>query len=244
MWWCFVHENVAFWKPWWIIFRKSRKISIEYIVLSEKLFTIHILMAPNKHECLWACYPYYRSFFLVNPDPLPERRRRERIHPKILWNPFWHLKSTSILLVFFWKPLPSVDAVFTCLSWNLLSKSPFSKYGKCEYNILLLRFLLSSSVQLVLWSNHSLLLFFTEYFVFILYSLSVRIFVDVFHFLVCLLILLYIPSSHHIYLFNHWQAQLLYFYESLTTWAATLSWYTTLRTSSILSFTFTSFSTR
>ena len=59
-----------------------------------------------------------------------------------------------------------------------------------------------SSVQLVLWSNHSLLLFFTEYFVFILYSLSVRIFVDVFHFLVCLLILLYIYLPHTTYIFS------------------------------------------
>jgi hypothetical protein len=166
------------------------------------------------------CEPvtYYWSFFLVNPDPLPENRRRERIHPKILWNPFWHLKSTSILLVFFWKPLslPSVDAVFTCLSWNLLSKSPFSKYGKCEYNILLLRFLLSSYHLFNLFCGPTTLYCFSSQSILSLfYILSVRIFVDVFHFLVCLLILLYIPSSHHIYLFNHWQAQLLYFYESL-----------------------------
>ena len=53
--------------------------------------------------------------------------------------------------------------------------------------------------------------------------------------------LLYNPSVPSLsYLFSHSQAQALHLWRSLATWAATIPWYTTLRTSSILSFVFAS----
>ena len=204
-------------------------------------------MAPNKHECLWACYPYHRSFFLVNPDPLPERRRRERGFIQRYYETLFGILNPSILLVFFWKPLPSVDAVFTCLSWNLLSKSPFSKYGKCEYNILLLRFLLYHHI---ICST-----------CFVVQPLSTtaflhRVFCLYFIFSICSDICgrlplfglsfnpsIYIPSSHHIYLFNHWQAQLLSTSMNLSDYVGCnlIMVYNIKNKQHILSFTFTSF---
>ena len=79
----------------------------------------------------------------------------------------------------------------------------FLKYGKCEYNILLLRFLLSSYHLFNLFCGPTTLYCFSSQSILSLfYILSVRIFVDVFHFLVCLLILLYIYLPHTTYIFS------------------------------------------
>ena len=196
-------------------------------------------MAPNKHECLWACYPYHRSFFLVNPDPLPERRRRERGFIQRYYETLFGILNPQVS---YWSFFESLFPLWMlCLHVFLGTFCPNPNFLN-TVNVSIIFFycgffsIIISSVQLVLWSNHSLLLlFFTEYFVFILYSLSVRIFVDVFHFLVCLLILLYIYLPHTTYIFStigRPNSSLL-LWISLTTWAATLSWYTTLRTSSI-----------
>ena len=187
------------------------------IILSEKLFTIHILMAPNKHVCLWACYPYHRSFFLVNPDLSYQRIVEEKgFIQRYYGKPFLASGIHKYLTGLFLKAsFSSLDAVFT---WTFLGTFCLNPHFLNTVNVSIIFFycgffsIIISSVQLVLWSNHSLLLlFFTEYFVFILYSLSVRIFVDVFRFLVCLLILPCLP--HHI--FSTIGRPNSYFYESL-----------------------------
>ena len=219
--------NVVMLCPWKCsILETVNELSLEnqgrsplIIILSEKLFTIHILMAPNKHECLWACYPYHRSFFLVNPDPLPERRRRERGFIQRYYETLFGILNPQVS---YWSFFESLFPLWMLCLHVFLGTFCLNPHFLNTVNVSIIFFycgffsIIISSVQLVLWSNHSLLLlFFTKYFVFILYSVCSDICGRLPLFGLSFNPSIYIPSSHHIYLFNHWQAQLLYFYESL-----------------------------
>ncbi len=135
----------------------------------------------------------------------------------------------------FWN-IPSLPwcCIDMNISWYLMSKTPSTKYAAYGHDDILYHFFIWLVLLPVLLSSIDCFPLRLSLY----YILSIWIFLNICQFLFCLLILL----SSCAYLFNHQQAQDLFLWRSLTTWAATIPWNTTLRTSNILSFTFTSFS--